>query len=147
MTLLAWTAAVVCSILLALEYGAITITSGIEAKTAVKICTSALEEVLEQTISGKSVSAALNLVSDITTVGALSIASVVASGFCWIVSFVSLIVAFCVSGKRCGSDSEHGASTSMIADPSWVGYVGKPVMYVSETSSPGPSPAILATRY
>lgn len=147
MKFLAWAAATVCSTFLALEYGAIAITSGIEAKAAVKICTSALEEVLQRSSSGKGMSAVLNIVSDIVTMGALSIVSVVASGFCWTVSFVSLIVACCIGGKKRGSDSERGPSTSMIADPSRVGYVGKPVMYVSEASFSAPLPAILATRY
>lgn len=150
LTLLAWIASIVCSILLALEFGVTALVGGPELKGAAEVCEVALEQAIQQVAStNKNSNAALNIVETLITIGALSIASVVVSGSCGIISFVSLIVACCMSGKKRTADTEKGLYTSMIADPEAIGYLGKvsPVIHVSETTSDQQSPGFMSTRY
>lgn len=129
-TLLAWIASIVCSILLALEFGVFAL-GGLELKGAAKTSADILEPVIEAAAGmNDNSNAVLNIVETLSTLGVLSVVSVIASSFCGIISFVSLIVACCTSGKKRGD-----ANASMVTDPESMSYVGKtsPVISVSES--------------
>lgn len=126
------------------------LTGGVELKGAAEICKDVLEQVVQTAAStNKNSNAAVNIVETLITIGGLSVASVIASGFCGIISFVSLIVACCMSGKKRKGDAEHDANTSMIASPELIRYSGKgsPVVQVYESLPYQQSPPLMATQY
>lgn len=101
-TLLIWAVSIVCATMLAIEYGSVVIVGGAEIKTAftgvMDLITTALQEMFQA--ADKNISRSLSIVNEICTIGLLSIIAVVASGICGTVSFISLILACCISGKK-----------------------------------------------
>lgn len=99
---------------------------GPELKGAAEVAEVVLKQVIETAAStNKNTDAVMSIVNALITIGALSVASVIASALCGIISFVSLIVACCTSGKKQKSkqDLEKHGDASVIADPTENGYL------------------------
>lgn len=160
-TLLAWVASLVCGVLLALEYSMISLSGGIAVKVALKVARKALQAALERVVKTQAHSAgddfeeALNIMGDIVTVGILAVVSVAASSICGAVSFVSLIVACCMSGKQKEAhahgrslDEKYEHGTPMSAQPLNGGFYDKnPVGLVAEVAPAWQSPYTPATPF
>jgi len=150
-TLLLWIVSIVCSIMLALQYGIMVVAGGVQVKVAFTVCRGLIQEALQQIAESANKSdnilRALDIVSDVVTIGGLSIASVCVSAICGAVSFVSLIVACCMSGKK-KSGYEYGRPMSGTPQPLSSGYAEKaPGTSVVDASPPWQSPATPATSY
>ena len=153
-TLLLWIISLVCSAMLALQYGIMALTGGVEAKVAFSLCRELIKAALEEAAEGaasENIMRALEIVGQLVTIGGVSIVSVGVSAVCVVVSFVSLVVACCVSGGKKGS----GGAYSYVRPGSEVtetltmdGSAEKtPVSYVSEVQSPWQTPVMPATPY
>ncbi|KAK5100919.1 hypothetical protein LTR24_000767 [Lithohypha guttulata] len=153
-TLVLWIISIVCSAMLALQYGIMALTGGVEAKVAFSLCRelikAALEEVAEGAASG-NIMRALEIVGQLVTIGGVSIVSVGVSAVCAAVSFVSLVVACCVSGGKKGSGGGYSSvrprsevTETLTMDDS---AEKTPVSYVSEVQSPWQTPVTPATPY
>lgn len=101
LTILLWITALVCSILLVVEYGIFTISVGVEIKVAVLVAKETISVALAAAaMVNETISDILNLISSVSTIGALAIFAVVAIGICAIVELVSCVVACLVSGSK-----------------------------------------------
>lgn len=134
LTLLLWIVGIVCATLLAVEYGAIVFTGGAELKFAWSAIKPIVEKAVETLVNDGKTIRELGIVNDLFNIGAMAILAVVASGICGAVSFVSLCVSCCISGKA--KRSGHGGLESGAAE-SLVPVEGdKPGFIMSERSSP-----------
>lgn len=135
LTLLLWITGIVCAILLALEYSAIIFTGGAELKIAWDSLKEIVVKAIESLIGdGGGASRELGIVDDIFNIGAMAILAVAASSICGAVSFVSLCVSCCISGKVKKSrhaQLESGAAEYLVPMES-----AKPRFTVSTRSSP-----------
>ncbi|KAF2658700.1 hypothetical protein K491DRAFT_713406 [Lophiostoma macrostomum CBS 122681] len=109
-----WITAIVCSALLVVQYGVFTVSAGAETKvtvTAVREATKGLK--LAASVAGnydQTFGNILGILTNILTIGALSIFVLAASAICGMVELVSFFVACCVSGKSNGQPvgPQHG---------------------------------------
>lgn len=99
LTLALWITGIVCATLLAIEYGAIVFTGGVELKLAWDAIKNIIEKAVETLVDDGKAIQELEIVNDIFNIGAMAILAIVASGICGAVSFVSLCASFCISGK------------------------------------------------
>jgi hypothetical protein len=145
--------------MLAVEYGIITIEGGAEAKVAMSVVRDLLKKALEQGVeaaagnSNSQVMRALDIVGDVVTVGGVAIGTVVVSGICLAVSFVSLIVACCMKSDkdRQTVDNRYGRSVGP-AGPGETPMLGEyesksPKWGITEVSSPWQTPVMPASPY
>ena len=164
---LAWGAAIACGTLLALQYGTLAISSGLTVKIALKaariVLNKALKKVATKNDAAQDTDRALEMVSDIITIGLLAIVSSIASSICACVSFISCIVACCMSGKKKQSKHDreaaydekyyqHGMPTPMSAQPLNGSFDNRhyveqkdPVSYIAESTAPWQSKYIPRT--
>jgi hypothetical protein len=157
LTLLFWIAGIISSILLAVEYGFITVAGGAEAEAAITVSRQVLEQVVKEIVqavvtdASSKIADTLDIVGNIVTVGAVAITSVVVSGICFHVSVVSLIVAFCMKGSKVRKDNGYGDSAEDAppgATPMLAQYENKsPVTYATETNSSWQTPVTPGTPY
>lgn len=100
LTLILWIAAIVCSSLLAVEFGAFAFVAGPETKIALTTSEKVLLEALKM-IAGSidTISDALNIVSSIMTVGFMGVLLLSASIVNTKVALWNCIIATCMSGK------------------------------------------------
>lgn len=134
LTLVLWITAIVCSVLLFIQYGIFTITVGPQAKLSMVILKTVIQEALEQASKGsKVISNALNIVGTITTIGAMSIAMLASSIICSIVALIDCFVACCMSGKATTQPIAQQQATNLEKG----GYQAT-VTPISQTYSPQP---------
>jgi len=140
--------------MLAVQYGVMALAGGVEAKAAVSLCEELIKAVLEEVaehVAGENVMRALEIVGQLVTIGGVAIVSVGASAVCAVVSFVSLVVACCVSGKKKGADGGYAyvrPGSEVVETLTMDGPVEKtPVSYVSEVQSLWQTPGTPATAH
>jgi hypothetical protein len=134
LTLLLWITGIICAILLAVEYGAIVFSGGVELKLAWDTVKEIIEKAIEILVDDGKAIQELNIVDDIFNIGAMAILAVVASSICGAVSLVSLCASCCISGKvkkNRHAQLESGAAEYLVPMES-----AKPGFTVSTRSSP-----------
>lgn len=111
-TLLVWIVGIVTAVMLSMQYGILAMSGGVETKISFTFLKPLIKETLEKIIGVLEPLKALGVFGDLITVGVLSVVMVGAACICTVVSFVSLLLACCISGKEKNrpTESDNGAA-------------------------------------
>ena len=100
LTLILWIVAIVCSVLLTVEFGVFAIVAGPETKVALTTSETILLEAMKQIAQSiDTIGDAMNIVSSIMTIGVMAILLLGASIWNTNVALWNCIIACCMSGK------------------------------------------------